>query len=110
MYSRKAIPLPKVAEAGEAPMLTPAAYAKASGVSLSTVWRRLRSNELPSIKRAGKRLIPAEALESAADPSQVLTENHPMLKFVGAAKSGGAGPGSEDKYLILAEHVSPRRR
>ena len=109
MYSRKPIPLPKVAEAGEA-LLTPAAYAKASGISLSTVWRRLRSNELPSIKRAGKRLIPAEALVIAADPSQVVTENHPMMKFVGAAKSGGAGPGSADKYYHLAEHISPRRR
>src|SRR5687768_1075851 len=101
MYSRKPIPLPKVAEAGEA-LLTPAAYAKASGISLSTVWRRLRSNELPSIKRAGKRLIPAEALARAV-VARPVDESHPMWKFIGAAKSGGAGPGSGDKYRYLAE-------
>ena len=109
MYSRKPIPLPRVAEAGDA-LLTPAAYAKASGVSLSTVWRRLRSKELPSIKRAGKRLIPADALVRAADPSQAVTEKHPMWKFIGAAKSGGAGPGSGDKYRYLAEEALGRRR
>lgn len=108
MYSRKPIPLPKVAEGGDA-LLTPAAFAKASGVSLSTVWRRLRSNELPSIKRAGKRLIPAEALVRSV-VARPVDESHPMWKFIGAAKSGGAGPGSSDKYAYLADEASARDR
>jgi hypothetical protein len=108
MSSRKSIPLPKVAVGGDA-LLTPAAFAKASGISLSTVWRRLRSNELPSIKRAGKRLIPAGAVVRPA-VARPVDESHPMWKFIGAAKSGGAGPGSADKYYHLAEQISPRRR
>ena len=108
MYSKRPIPLPKVAEAGEAP-LSPAAFAKASGVSLSTVWRRLRTKELPSIKRAGKRLIPAGALVSRPS-DHVVDENHPIWKLVGAGKSGGAGPGAADKHYYLAEEAAARRR
>jgi excisionase family DNA binding protein len=108
MYTKRPIPLPKVSEAGDA-LLTPGAFAKASGVSLSTIWRRLRANELPSVKRGGRRLIPADALVKPAQARPV-DEKHPMWKFVGAAKSGGAGPGSSDKYRYLSEEALGRRR
>ena len=110
MYSRKPLPLPRVAEATDAAeaLLTPQAYARAAGISLSTVWRRLRNKELPSIKRGGKRLIPAHALARPAEGRPV-DESHPMWKLIGAGKSGGAGPGSADKHRYLAEEALGRR-
>ena len=108
MYTKKPLPLPRVAEAGDA-LLTPAAFAKASGVSLSTVWRRLRTGDLPSVKRGRRRLIPADALSGPAGGLPI-DDDHPIWKLVGAGKSGGAGPGSADKYFHLAEAKLARSR
>lgn len=78
------------------------------GVSVSTVWRMLRRGELPSVRRAGRRLVPAKALERRRAQRTrreipPLTENHPIWRLVGAYRSGGDGPGSGDKHAILDE-------
>jgi hypothetical protein len=109
MYSTEPLPLPVVRD-GAQPLLSPADFAKASGVSLSTIWRQLRRGELPSIKQRGKRLIPASALAKRGAASAALTKNHPIWALVGAGKSGGAGPGSSNKRAYLAEEAAGRRR
>jgi excisionase family DNA binding protein len=108
MYSTGAIRPPEARDSAGR-LLSPAAFAKASGVSLSTVWRRLRRRELPSVKRGGKRLIPAEALVKRTQSPAIFDEKHPMWRLVGAAKSGGAGPGSSDKHRYLDEEAAGRR-
>jgi len=108
MYPREPLPLPKARDAGGL-LLSPADFAKASGISLSTVWRKLRRKELPSVKRGGKRLIPADAVVEQEAAPRLLDDDHPIWKLVGAAKSGGAGPGSSDKHFHLAEAAAGRR-
>ena len=79
---------------------------KALGVSVSTVWRMLRRGTLPSLRRGGRRLIPARSLV-AARPSPrgeeipPLGKDHPIFRLVGAGRSGGAAPGARDKHGIL---------
>jgi excisionase family DNA binding protein len=74
------------------------------GISVSTVWRRIRSGQLPSIRRNGRRIIPRRAL-SGKQPTRAnlptFDENHPIFKLVGAARSGGRSPGARDKHAIL---------
>ena len=100
MYRVRPSQLPAVSDA-EA-LLTPAQAAKRLGVSLSTVWRLLRRSQLPSIKRRGRRLIPSRAVEAQELPSvPVVDDKHPIWALVGAARSGGAGPGSSNKRFYL---------
>lgn len=61
------------------------------------------------MKRAGKRLISAVELGVNA-VGRPVDEHHPMWKLIGCAKSGGAGPGSSDKYLYINEEASARNR
>src|SRR5689334_6277326 len=109
MYKSSPIPLPSARDsAGQ--LLTPAEFARASGASLSTVWRRLRANQLPSIKRKGRRFIPISALQREVEAKSPVTADHPIWKLVGAGKSGGQGPGSSDKYRVLADERLRRAR
>ena len=80
--------------------------ARRLGVSLSTVWRRVRSGSLPSLRKGGRRLVPESAVVAAAMPSEQrsiapLTRAHPIFRLVGAFRGGGARPGSDDKHAIL---------
>ena len=75
-------------------------------VSVSTVWRRIRCGDLPSVRQRGRRLIPATAIAKAARTVEVddippFTRDSPLFRFAGAGRSGGRGPGSGDKYGIL---------
>lgn len=80
---------------------------RALGVSRSTVWRLIQRGELPSIRRGGRRLVPADAARKrprrraslAAVPP--LTEDHPIFRLVGAGRGGGNTPGARDKHAIL---------
>lgn len=99
--------LPKLKDAGS---LSPAEAAAAMGVSLSTVWRQIRSGKLASYKVGKKRLIPGDAVRPIEEPHSVWTLDHPFWKLVGSGKSGGAGPGSSDKYFYLTGVRKRRRR
>jgi excisionase family DNA binding protein len=89
-------------------MVTVAEAGEALGVSESTIWRLIRRGALPSLRRGGRRLIPAAALasrpksrvEGGPDP---LHADHPLFRLVGAGRSGGRGPGARDKHGILDE-------
>lgn len=76
------------------------------GVSQSTIWRMLRRGELESVQRSGRRLVPRQALERRARSKEgsrprPLSGAHPLLRLVGAFRSGGEGAGSNDKYRVL---------
>jgi excisionase family DNA binding protein len=78
----------------------------ALGVSRSTVWRLIQRGELPSLRRGGRRLVPAMALRagrprrrSAEVPP--FTNDHPIFRLVGAGRGGGQAPGARDKHGIL---------
>ncbi|MHB8877392.1 MAG: helix-turn-helix domain-containing protein [Myxococcaceae bacterium] len=83
--------------------------AKALGVSVSTVWRKLRRGELKSVRKSGRRYITERELRGSNRPVEQppeaapFTRDHPMWRLAGAFKSGGIGPGSEDKHAILDE-------
>jgi excisionase family DNA binding protein len=75
-------------------------------VSESTVWRLLRAGELTSVVESGRRRVLRSAIERrirqrSAGALKPLSSTHPLWKWVGAARSGGQGPGSEDKYGVL---------
>jgi excisionase family DNA binding protein len=76
------------------------------GVSVSTVWRRIRSGELPSVRRNGRRCLPRRALErpsAARDQASIpdLTPDHPIFRLVGAGRGGGTKPGARQKHRLL---------
>ena len=77
---------------------------RALGVSRSTLWRRLRRGELPSIRRGGRRLVrltrKATRLK-VVDDIPPFTESHPIFRLMGAGRSGGQSPGARDKHAIL---------
>lgn len=77
---------------------------RALSVSVSTIWRRIRSGELPSVRRGGRRLIPVRALRARAKATKLepLTPEHPIFRLVGAGRSGGKKPGARAKHDILA--------
>ena len=81
----------------------------ALGVSRSTVWRLIQRGELPSVRRAGRRLVPATALRKRtpgrrhASDIPALSDNHPIFRLVGAGRGGGRLPGARDKHAILDE-------
>jgi len=80
---------------------------RALGVSRSTVWRLIQRGELPSIRRGGRRLVPADAARKkprrrgSAGAIPPLTEDHPIFRLVGAGRGGGNAPGARDKHAIL---------
>ena len=79
---------------------------RALGVSRSTIWRLIRRGELPSIRRGGRRLVPATALQTETRRKQrqqipPFRRDHPMFRLVGAGRSGGRRPGARDKHAIL---------
>ena len=79
---------------------------RALGVSRATVWRLIQRGELPSVRQAGRRLIPASALRSRRSRTRgptvpAFTEDHPLLRMAGAARGGGRTPGARDKHAIL---------
>jgi excisionase family DNA binding protein len=78
------------------------------GISVSTVWRRIRSGEVQSVRRGGRRLISSRTLhrgrsERGASDGPPFDEKHPIFRLVGAARSGGGAPGARDKHAILDE-------
>jgi excisionase family DNA binding protein len=81
---------------------------RALGVSRSTVWRRIRRGELPSVRRGGRRLVQASALRKRRTRGPVgavpaFSEDHPIFRLVGAGRGGGMAPGARDKHAILDE-------
>jgi len=79
---------------------------RALGVSRSTLWRRLRQGDLPSVRRGGRRLVPLAAIRKATRRRaiaeiQPFTESHPMFRLMGAGRSGGRLPGAREKHAIL---------
>jgi excisionase family DNA binding protein len=88
-------------------MITVEEAGRALGVSRSTVWRLIQRGEIPSVRRGGRRLVPADAARKrprrAASPAAVppLTEDHPIFRLVGAGRGGGRAPGARDKHTIL---------
>lgn len=78
------------------------------GVSRSTVWRLIQRGALPSVRRAGRRLIPVTALRTRARRSHsplvpAFSDDHPIFRLVGAGRGGGKTPGARDKHAILDE-------
>jgi excisionase family DNA binding protein len=89
-----------------AEMVTVDAAGRALGVSRSTVWRLIRRGDLPTIRRAGRRLVPVSALNKPRrrrSTSEIppFTQDHPMFRLVGAGRSGGRTPGARNKHAIL---------
>jgi excisionase family DNA binding protein len=81
---------------------------QALGVSRSTVWRLIQRGELPSVRRAGRRLVPASALKRHARRNHEadvpeFSDKHPIFRLVGAGRGGGRSPGASDKHAILDE-------
>jgi excisionase family DNA binding protein len=87
-------------------MLTVQEAERTLGVSRSTVWRMIQRGELPSVRRGGRRLVPAAAVrtrarrrQTAALPAFAL--DHPIFRLVGAGRGGGSRPGARDKHALL---------
>lgn len=79
---------------------------RALGVSRSTVWRLIQRGDLPSVRRGGRRLVPATAIQTRARRHRTahipaFSCDHPMFRLVGAGRSGGSRPGARDKHAIL---------
>ncbi len=76
------------------------------GVSLSTIWRRIRSGELASVRRRGRRWVLRSALARPARARREvasLTPDHPIFRLVGAGRGGGSKPGARDKHALVDE-------
>lgn len=88
-------------------LLTVEETGRVLGVSVATVWRRIRTGEITSVRRGGRRLVPRGPLAKAAPVVgrgiPALTPDHPIFDLVGAARSGGEAPGARDKHAILEE-------
>jgi excisionase family DNA binding protein len=80
---------------------------QALGISRSTLWRRLRSGNIQSVRRGGRRLVqlptgPNAPRVSVRGEIPPFTEDHPIFRLVGAGRGGGR-PGARDKHAILDE-------
>lgn len=76
------------------------------GVSLSTVWRRIRSGELASIRRRGRRWVLRSALARPTRTQRGVAPfgpDHPIFRLVGAGRGGGAKPGAREKHELADE-------
>ena len=76
------------------------------GVSRSTVWRLIQRGDLPSVRRGGRRLVPASAIQTRTRQRRAkgippLSHDHPIFRLVGAGRGGGRTPGARDKHAIL---------
>jgi len=90
--------------AGE--MVTVEEAGRTLGVSRSTVWRLIQRGDLPSVRRGGRRLVPATAVQTRIRRRRTerippFSHDHPMFRLVGAGRGGGRTPGARDKHAIL---------
>ncbi len=81
--------------------------AEALGISRSTLWRRIRSGDVTSCSRGGRRLVrlPPPRTSAAAKVTVDIppfTETHPIFRLIGAGRGSGQ-PGARDKHAILDE-------
>ena len=89
-----------------AEMVTVDEVGRALGVSRSTVWRLIQRGDLPSIRRRGRRLVPATAIQTRTRRSRTaqippFSLDHPIFLLVGAGRGGARTPGARDKHDIL---------
>ena len=86
-------------------MVTVDEAGRALGVSRSTVWRLIQRGDLPSVRRGGRRLVPATAIQTRArrrrNAIPPFSHDHPMFRLVGAGRGGGRAPGARDKHGLL---------
>jgi excisionase family DNA binding protein len=87
-------------------MVTVEEAGRTLGVSRSTVWRLIQRGDLPSVRRGGRRLVPARAVQSRTRRHQTagippFSHAHPIFRLVGAGRGGGRTPGARDKHAIL---------
>jgi excisionase family DNA binding protein len=90
-----------------APLMTIEQATQALGISRSTLWRRLRSGNIQSVRRGGRRLVQLPAGRKGPRVNVTgeippFTEDHPIFRLVGAGRGGGR-PGARDKHAILDE-------
>lgn len=80
---------------------------RALGVSRSTVWRLIQRGALATVRRGGRRLVPASALRTRAARTAgevpAFSSDHPIFRLVGAGRGGGKAPGARDKHAIVDE-------
>ena len=79
---------------------------RALGVSRSTVWRLIQRDELPSVRRGGRRLVPADAIRNRTSRRRTsripaFSHDHPIFRLAGAGRGGGRIPGARNKHAIL---------
>jgi excisionase family DNA binding protein len=89
-----------------ADMITVEEAGRTLGVSRSTVWRLIQRGDLPSVRRRGRRLVPAGAVRARTRQRQAqgtppFSHDHPIFRLVGAGRGGGRTPGARDKHAIL---------
>jgi excisionase family DNA binding protein len=89
-----------------AEMITVEEAGRTLGVSRSTVWRLIQRGDLPSVRRGGRRLVPASAIRTRARRRLAqgippFSDAHPIFRLVGAGRGGGRTPGARDKHAIL---------
>ena len=87
-------------------MITVEQAGRTLGVSRSTVWRLIQRGDLPSVRRGGRRLVPARAVQGRTRRRRTagippFSHDHPMFRLVGAGRGGGITPGARDKHAIL---------
>jgi excisionase family DNA binding protein len=87
-------------------MVTVEEAGRTLGVSRSTVWRLIQRGDLPSIRRGGRRLVPASAVRTRTRGRRTesippFLDDHPIFRLVGAGRGGGRRPGGRDKHAIL---------
>jgi excisionase family DNA binding protein len=87
-------------------MVTVEEAGRTLGVSRSTVWRLIQRGDLPSVRRGGRRLVPASAIHMRARRRRTrgippFSHDHPLFRLVGAGRGGGGAPGARDKHAIL---------
>jgi excisionase family DNA binding protein len=87
-------------------MLTVQEAGRALGVSRATVWRLIQRGDLPSLRRGGRRLVPATAVQTRTPRQQTtrippFSHDHPIFRLVGAGRGGGRTPGARAKHAIL---------
>ena len=79
---------------------------RALGVSRATVWRMIQRGDVPTIRRAGRRLVPAAAIKARGRLRRggripPFSLEHPIFRLVGAGRGGGQAPGARHKHDLL---------
>jgi excisionase family DNA binding protein len=87
-------------------MVTVEEAGRTLGVSRSTVWRLIQRGDLPSVRRGGRRLVPASAIHTRTRRRRTwgipqFSHDHALFRLVGAGRGGGSAPGARDKHAIL---------